>query len=472
MRLRSALFALLLLVAAPAAAVPLTPEDKAALTAALEQLASGHHTAAGRTARGVLETPEYTAKDLQRFFTRFLGRTELTSELGKFLGSRALGAEAPERARAIQSGLALAAAGDVDAKFRSALPDRLDPLLADPRRIEALRTAMTLLGRIAFEGDALPPGTRREAYEILRKLIAAHPGVLRRRNRIDVSAQPHLAVLRAQLYKNLQDLLRPFDRERFIRDTGFYGSYAELIRNHGVLVLDNNGLDANQRRAVKELLALIPPSLHRTAHISVFDLLGNPMRGPDRVRLVGSRGVNIASVAVAAHANNGFPDDVEGVTVPTFCSVLQHELNHMVDHHSVSGDPKRRARRDALIARAGSDPELYLRSTLKPGFFVRYPQEFFASISNAYFADAFQTLLLAVERSEDGAHEPLNQFLFFADVYSLGGKETLFVRQSSECEFSLHAIPIGRDERGRIDRIRLPDATLRFTLDADGYVIP
>jgi hypothetical protein len=472
MRLRSALFALLLLVAAPSGAVPLTPEDKAALTAALEQLAGGHQTAAGRTARTILEKPEYTATDLQQFFARFLDRTELTPELGKFLGSRALGAETPGRARALQGGLALAAAGEIDTKLRGALPDRLDPLLADPRRVEALRTAMTLLGRIAFEGDALAASARREAYGSLRDLIAAHPDVLRRPNRIDVTSQPHLAVLRAQLYKNLQDLLRPFDRERFIRDTGFYGTYAELIRNHGVLVLDNNGLDASQRRAVKELLALIPPSLHRTAHISVFDLLGIPLRGPDRVRLVGSRGVNIASVAMAAHANNGFPEDVEGVTVPTFCSVLQHELNHMVDHHSVSGDPKRRARRDALIARAGSDPEQYLRSMLEPGFFVRYPQEFFASISNAYFADAFQTLLLAVERSEDGAHEPLNQFLFFADVYSLGGTETLFVRQSSDCEFSLHAIPIGRKASGRIDRIRLPDATLRFTLDPTGFVIP
>jgi hypothetical protein len=331
---------------------------------------------------------------------------------------------------------------------------------------------MALLGRIASEGEALSAGAGRDAYRRLRDLVAAHPAMLRRHNRIDVERQPQLALLRAQLYKNLQDLLRPFDRERFITDTGFFGTYAELIRNHGVLVLDNNGLDASQRRAVRELLALIPPSLHRTAHISVYDLLGNPMRGPARARLVGSRGVNIASIAIAAHADNGFPGDVEAVTVPTFCSVLQHELNHMVDHHSVSGNPKRRATRDTLIARAGSDPEQYLRSMLAPGFFVRYPQEFFASISNAYFADAFQTLLLAVERSESGVDEPLNQFLFFADVYSLGGDETLFVRQTSDCEFSLHTVPIGRDEHGRIDRIRLPDATLRFTLDAGGFVIP
>jgi hypothetical protein len=459
MRLRAALCALLLLTAAPTAAVPLTAEDRAALTGALLQVADGSRGEAARTARTVLERPAYTAADHRRFFTRFVARHRLTSELARFLAERSLQAPTPATGRALQDGFVLGAAREIDAQLRAVLPDRLDSLLADPHRFDGLRAPMVLLGRIASEGEALSGQARRDATQRLRDLVAAHPGVLRRQFTIDVRAQPRFALLRAQLYKNLQDLPRPFDRERFIADTGFFGAYAEIVRNHGVLVLDNNGLDARQRRAVRELLALIPPTLHRTAHISVHALLGNRGRGRERLRLVGSRGVNIASVSVAAHADNGFPDDVEAVAVPTFCAVLQHELNHSVDYDSVNGNPERLARRDALIARAGSNPEQYLRSMLAPGFFVRYPQEFFASISNAYFADSFQTLLLAVERFENGAHEPLNQFLFFADVYAEGRDETLFVRQTSDCEFSLHAVPIGRDERGHIESIRLPDAT-------------
>ncbi len=470
MRLSSALPALLLLAVAPSAALPLTLEDQAALGAALLRLADGRDDDAAQAAASVLERPEYTALDQRRFFAGYLERHALTPELARFLVGRALGAPSATTGRALQDGLVLAASEDVDRRLRAGLPDRLDSQLADPHRVEALRVAMTLVGRIASEGEALSAGARREAYQRLRNLVAAHPGVLRRQARVDVEARPHLALLRAQLHKNLQDLLRPFDRERFIADTGLAGAYAELLRNHGVLVLDDDGLDERQRRAVQELLALIPPALHRTAHISVYDLLGNG-RGSETVQLVGSRGVNIASLPIAAHADNGFPGDVEAVAVPSFCSVLQHELNHMVDHHAVSGNAKHRARRDALIARAGDDPEQYLRSMLAPGYFVRYPQEFFASISNAYFSDSFQTLLLAVERFEAGAREPLNQFLFFADVYSEGRDETLFVRQTNDCEFSLHAVPIGRDERGHIDRIRLPDTTLRFTLDESGHVI-
>jgi hypothetical protein len=105
------------------------------------------------------------------------------------------------------------------------------------------------------------------------------------------------------------------------------------------------------------------------------------------------------------------------------------------------------------------------------GFFVRYPQEFFASIANSYFSDSFQTLALAVHRFEEGSSEPINQFLFFAEVYSRGRDTVPFIVQTADCEFGLHPIPVGRDERGRIDRIELPGSTLRFQLDEDGNVL-
>jgi hypothetical protein len=461
----------LLLVLLGAPAVALAPEERKELAAALDVLRAGHDDQAASRAAALLAGVEPLAPGDAGLFADLLSRIPLTEALGRFLADQALQAAAPPQRRPLQEALARAAAQEIEGALRGALPDRFGPeLAADGARFEHLRASMALLGRLAFEGE-LSRESRLGLYERLRGVIASHPGVLRKAVTIDHGAQPRLAAIRAQLYKNLQDLLVPFDPERFIADAGFGGDYAELVRNHGVLVLDNNGLDARQRRAIREVLALIPPDLHRTRHISVNEPLGNWDGGGVLVPLTGSPGVNLFDLSVGSHMDNQFPADVDPVAVPGFCAVLQHELNHMVDAFAVYGDPARSRRRDQLIAQAGSEPQQYLRSMLEPGYFVRHPQEFFASIANAYFADSFHTLSLGIQRFESGYREPINQFLFFAEVYSRGRDVVPFIVQSAECEYSLFPIPVGRDERGRIDRLELPSYTLRFTLDDQGNVV-
>jgi hypothetical protein len=459
---------LLALFAHPVAA--LAPEEREALASALRVLRMGWDDEAGRIAIEVLENGDPRPPGFAAFFGGFFSESPLTTELSRFLGDRALHGGPPEQRRLLQEALAEVVAREIEAVLRSELPDRFGPDFAsDSTRFDHLRASMALLGRLAFEGE-LSRESRMALYDRLRGVIASYPRLLRKEFRVDGAAHPRLAAIRAHLYKNLQDLLVPFDPERFVADTGFRGDYAELVRNHGVLVLDNNGLDARQLRAIREVLALIPPELHRTRHISVNELLGN-WEGHVVVPLMGSLGVNLFNISVDSHLDNQFPADFEPAAVPGFCAVLQHELNHTVDAFVVSGTPPRSLRRDQLIARAGSDTQQYLRSMLEPGYFVTHPQEFFASIANAYFSDSFHLLTLALKRFESGYREPLNQFLFFADVYSRGRDAVPFFVQDAECEFALHLIPIGRDARGRIERMELPDSKLRFALDEEGYVL-
>jgi hypothetical protein len=457
------------LAAAPAAA--LAPDDREVLGAALRSLRAGDDPAAAARATEILEDPARLGGDSAELFAELFAEDPVTTGLARFLGDRALRAGSAPVRGALQEALARAAVGEIEGVLRASLPERFAAdVAARPARLEHLRSCMHLLARIAYEGE-LPGDARRVHYERLRAVVAAHPQVLRKEARIDVARQPKLAAIRAQLYKNLQDLLVPFDPERFVADTGFSGDYAELVRNHGVLLLDNNGLDTRQRRAIRDVLALVPPALHRTHHISVYDLLGNWADGREDQPLLGSPGVNIFGLSVGPHAGNDFPPDVDARSTQTFCGVLQHEINHMVDAHAVSGVPSRSRRRAELIRQAGADPMQYLPPMFEPDFFVANPQEFFAAISNQYFSDSFHTLLLAVERFEAGWQEPLDQFLFFVDVYSQGRNTSTFVVQSSDCEYGLHSIPLGRDARGRIDRIELPEATLRFELDDAGNVV-
>lgn len=465
----AALPILLLAGLLPGGASELAPDDREALTSALRVLRSGYDEQAAARAIGILENPDSGVRDYGAYFGEFLSQQSLTSELSRFLGDRALGAAAPAQRRMLQEALARIAVQQIEDVLRSELPDGMPTLAADRARFDQLRASLVLLGRLAFEGE-LSGKSRSEIYARLRGLIASYPGLLRKEATIDNAADPRLAAIRAQLYKNLQDLLVPFDPERFVVDAGFRGDYAELVRNHGVLVLDNNGLDSRQLRAIRELLALIPPDLHRTRHISVHDLLGN-WEGQVIVPLTGGLGVNLFDISVGSHLSNQFPADVDPLLVSGFCTVLQHELNHAVDASTVAKAPALSRRRDELIARAGSNPQQYLRSMLEPGYFVKHPQEFFASIASSYFSDSFQTLALAMRRLETGYVEPLNQFLFFAEVYSRGRDGAPFVVQDADCEFALHPIPVGRDERGRIVRLELPDSTLRFELDEGGNVL-
>jgi hypothetical protein len=461
------LLALPLLVGLLAAsAEALTPDDRQALASALLTLRHAHDDDAARRAAEILDDPERLA-DPENFFAQFVSARSLTTSLSRFLGDHALRAGTGSTQPTLQEALARVAVREIDAVLRAHLPDRFEPELA---AVEHLRSSMELLGRIAFEGD-LSRESRREHYERLRGLVASYPDVLRQNASRDLAARSKLGAIRAQLYKHLQDLLVPFDRERFIADAGFSGDYADLVRNHGVLVLDNNGLDARQRRSIRDVLALVPPSLHRTHHISVTDLFGDRAGGAVEMSLAGSPGVNLFALPVGPHAGNDFPADIDPVAVQGFCAVLQHEINHVVDARTISGDPSLSRRRAQLIAQAGDQPAQYLRSMFEPGFFVAHPQEFFASIANEYFSDSFHTLLLAVQRFDAGWQEPINQFLFFAEVYSQGRDSTTFVVQNDQCEYSLHSIPVGRDKQGRIDGFALPGSSLRFELDDAGNVV-
>jgi len=152
--------------------------------------------------------------------------------------------------------------------------------------------------------------------------------------------------------------------------------------------------------------------------------------------------------------------------------VLQHELNHAVDELTIRTDPTQQRRLDALLARAGrNDPLQYLRSMFPPETFPDAPQELFASISNQYLTDSVHTLALAQARLADGRTAPLDQFLFFADVYSQGRDATLFFAQDEDCNYSAYPVSLRRDAKGRIERILGPGGDVRFQLDRDGFVV-
>jgi len=450
----------------PAAAAP-GPLERAELESALLALSEGADGEAAAAAGRILGSPDWQEPDVGGFLASFFVRRGLTPELAGYLEHAALHGLEAERRALLQEALAWALAAHLEADLARRLPDDLG---AD--FVERLGAGLQLLGRIAWSGDLLPRDARRGVYGRLRSLVASHPDVLRKEATLDPSRQPGVAVVRAHLFKIMRDLMAPFDAEAYVEDAGFRGRYAELVREHGLIVLDNNGLDDRQLRAIQDLLRLIPPGLHAATHISQHELLGNRVDGRVLLELVGSPGVNIFSEKVQGTLSGEFPDDLGPVAVPVFCSTVQHELNHLVDAHAIAGNPALAARRDQLIAQAGdAEPREYLRSAFEAGFFTTYPQEFFASIANQYLTGSSVTLLLALKRYDEGWREPLNQFLFFAEVYSQGSDSVPFFEVDEQCRYVTDRVPLGRDGRGHIERIGWPGLDLRFRLDEAGNVV-
>jgi cysteine-rich repeat protein len=103
-------------------------------------------------------------------------------------------------------------------------------------------------------------------------------------------------------------------------------------------------------------------------------------------------------------------------------------------------------------------------------FFWTYPQEFIASIANEWFASSFHTLELGMQRFSNGYAEPINQALFFAEIYSLGGSTTRFYNFDTAGNLTVQQPPVGRDGSGRINRITYGGKNYLFALNAAGNV--
>jgi hypothetical protein len=254
---------------------------------------------------------------------------------------------------------------------------------------------------------------------------------------------------------------------------GMEGTRRTLFVDRAALVMDNSRLSEDQLAVLDNLLGLVPPALHDTRAIGVVDLIGPFPPELTWWGFFGGKGgeINIFSTAPGAVRGNPFPPDVAPATDELFTAALAHEVNHIVGAFAVERNAKLRARRNRLVAAAGCEPERYLRSMLPACFFVQAPQEFFASIANQWFTDTARTLELALVRFDRGIRHPLDQFLFFAQVYSGKGKETWFYEMLlPHGGVERTAVPVTKNRAGQITSLTFDGTTYHFTLDRSGNV--
>ncbi len=321
--------------------------------------------------------------------------------------------------------------------------------------------------------SALPSDNplRQDVFECYQSLINAYPAYFKKGVVYNPNTQNNFAWIRERIQRTYADALplTPALRVQIANTLGLTGRYFDIWSNFGVLIADNSALDNNQKEYLFSLYAAVPPALHNLRLMSFADELGTPPTasfGAIPTFLTGiDASINSFSNTIGTYPENQFPNEVPPGIADVFCSAAPHEVNHIVDAFYIEGNTQLKARKTQLISQAGNDNMNYLRSTVASGFFTANPQEFIASIANEYFVDSKKALDLALIRFNAGRSEPLNQFLYYVNLYSLNSSHTRFYTSDSNCNFSYRQVGIGRDANSRVNSICYNNVQYNFTLD-------
>ena len=308
-------------------------------------------------------------------------------------------------------------------------------------------------------------------YDFYTNLVASYPQYFHKNFAYNFQTESTILQVRERVGRTLTEALplTPLTKTAIGSTLALAGRTRDIWDSFSILLMDNSSLDVSQLEFLYQYLASLPAGLHSLCAISVADFLGSTT---PPVNLGDDRGcINIIGWSIGSATENSFPDDIAPATTDVFCVVAAHEVNHAVDNFTSGSSAVIAARRQALIQAAGDDSLNYLRSMCARGFFTQNPQEFFASMANEWFTDSWQTMRLGLSRFDRGRSQPLNQAIFFADVYSQGRDSTYFYRVDPAGHLSRSSVFLTRDTRGHITSMLFDGVVHTFSLDTAGNVL-
>jgi uncharacterized protein YjdB len=452
----------------PVTVVPdrLTAADSLAQTRHLERLSVPWHST--RDANDIFLKSQYSTKAWAAFFRSYFATHEFTDDLrGYFVCLMILWFDDAFHQK-IRPAFATMAPSMVHAIF-SRNPNLEHTLTADAGARATLNNTFGFLAELAGRDDAVGAAL----FSHYEQLILQYPEIFTRpTNRL---TQPYTGALKRDVTTNYAIVrpLTPALTARIATTLQLATTRLDIWNRHGVLVSDNEGLDAEQLAIIDRFLTLIPKEWRPLQAITVNDFFTRSTQWRGAVSYIADRAaVNIFGTKPGVWGENQFPTDIAPRVVPGFASTVAHEINHIVDNPGILHDPYFGPRRQALLRAAGTAPLHYLRSSPDAGvFFTNAPQEFFASIANQWFADSEHTIRLGRQRFDAGMPHPLNQALFFAEAYARGRSTTLLYALTAQGHLSVYAAPVERDGSGRVTAIATADSLFRFSRNADGDVV-
>jgi hypothetical protein len=239
-----------------------------------------------------------------------------------------------------------------------------------------------------------------------------------------------------------------------------------ILNDFGITINDDCMLDSNRLEVIYYILQAVPESLYNVSIITTYDMTVYPNYTATREFNI----IQISDIEVGESGEDSIPDDIEQYA-DNFSINFVHELNRNIRQKSFWDENQTfMLREEELIQNAGENHNNYIRSDYPDGFFLETPDEFFPAISDAYFQNSYLTFHLTLQRFEDGYTEPINQFLFFADVYSLGLLQTKFYNIGEDGFINKGYGYLGRNNEGQVNSLYFEEVKYKFVLDENGDV--
>ncbi len=403
-------------------------------------------------------------------------------------------------------------------RLERALADHGDPLglaLKDDEALRgevfgALRALQNDLGR-GFLTDA----ARRELLRSLLALAKEHPGTLRRARRdpaVDPFGTPLFGQFTVVLKNAAPDSAQ--GRRTVARALGEAEGYARLLVDLGVVFVDNARASEAQLEAMHEVLSAMPEDVWDVEVVGVADWVGPGAKNPG---VKGRSGVNIFAMDLGVRENSFGPDSPRRGVTDVYLICLAHEVAHnmldtvgrrrrpelfrrkfqglqraagdaVVFHEDLIRGMDRDATRarfrelglwdgedntwDAAWTRYFHEGRRFDRSHIRGNveFFLKAPQEAFATLANQWFTDSELMVEFAKVRFDAGQPACADQMLLIAEYLSDGGASVPAYHLTPGGEFTAGPLGLRRDPKGRIKELRGETLRARFSYTEDDLV--
>jgi hypothetical protein len=359
----------------------------------------------------------------------------------------------------------------------TAYPTNLAVALQPTGSLQDKWTAANSTLRTIVETTTPNSTERNTVYNFYKTQFNKRPNYFKKSVSFNKNTENFLGWSRENMFKIFRDalVLNATIKADIATTLGLTGRYLDIWNVASVLIADNNSLDTPQKEYLYQLYALIPTNIHNVGIMTFKDLIDGGVGSLAYANIggvVNSYAINSFSNAIGAFSENQFPSDISAGIVDIFCAAAPHEVTHVIDAYLSKSSDAIRNRKNQLIAQAGSTDLQYLRSMVTGAFFQANPQEFMASIANQYQVDTKKVFQLARQRFDNNYKEPINQALFFAEIYAQTPNETYFYNTTLGGVLTRTTIPITKDAAGYINKLTIDGVTNNFVRDpANGNVL-
>ena len=421
----------------------------------------------------ILSNPLYNHNDWDEFFTEYFGNHKLTYHLRIYLGYHIFWWHNDNIHFELQEGLTIPLLKIIDSDLAH-LPDSLGDIL-DTNSIyrETLYEGIIFIHDIvSLDPSVISVSTRILVDStVINWIDIEYPSILKKNNQLNLNEQQYLTAMRGNLWMIIIDNFSlTASRKNYLCEIiGLASPYELLFHNYGFILVENNRFSNNQISVIDNFFKNLPPALFNLNMISCKDFLF--AYGQQHYDIRARYGINVFGNEIGNIRSQDFPSDIEPKFTDAFLIVLAHEVNHNVDAYYISQYPDLLLRREQLLTQAGNDSLQYLRSMFAHDFFQNAPQEFIASIANQWFNSSFHTLQLGLSRFDRGFHEPINQVLYFCELYSIGSDTTRFYASDNSGNITLKLVPMKRDHNRNIVQLDVQGTIYDFDVDNPGNVL-